>query len=101
MNADEIQASHDTSLNVNENFPQELQPRDRGKAATQEQIINIVNNLNPKKLGDSYSTATGTPILGPDGYVEVGNGRTIALKTFYFCSDQMVSTFEIIFSVQF
>ena len=94
MNADDIQASHDTSLNVNENFPQELQPRDRGKAATQEQIINIVNNLNPKKLGDSYSTATGSPILGPDGYVEVGNGRTIALKTLYEQNHKNAETYR-------
>jgi len=94
MNADDIQASHDTSLNVNENFPQELQPRDRGKAATQEQIINIVNNLNPKKLGDSYSTATGSPILGPDGYVEVGNGRTIALKTLYEQNHKNAETYK-------
>lgn len=94
MNADDIQASHDTSLNVNENFPQELQPRDRGKVATQEQIINIVNNLNPKKLGDSYSIATGTPILGPDGYVEVGNGRTIALKTLYEQNHKNAETYK-------
>lgn len=39
--------------------------------------------LDPELLGDSPKAADGAPIIGPDGVVESGNGRVIALKRGY------------------
>jgi hypothetical protein len=64
-------------------FPQELQPRDRTRAASELQVNSIASKLIPERLGASASTAEGAPIIGPDGLVESGNGRTMALQQAY------------------
>lgn len=64
-------------------YPQELQPRDRTRAASQLQVNSMANNLTPERLGASASTAEGAPIVGPDGIVESGNGRTMAIQKAY------------------
>ncbi|MGD0107056.1 MAG: hypothetical protein ABSC06_23910 [Rhodopila sp.] len=64
-------------------FPQELQPRDRTRAASELQVNSIASKLTPERLGASASTAEGAPIVGPDGLVESGNGRTMALQKAY------------------
>ncbi|MFN3326739.1 MAG: hypothetical protein ACK5AZ_24865 [Bryobacteraceae bacterium] len=83
VDADELVTSHDTALNENPNYPQELQPRDRSRKASEAQITGIVNNLDPQELGESYKASEGAPIVGPDLLVESGNARTIALKRVY------------------
>jgi len=75
--------SHDESLKANPAFPEEAQPRDRSKMATEEQVHNIYVGLDPERLGENRLAAHGAPIIGPDGVVEVGNARTIALKRLY------------------
>ena len=66
-----------------EAYPQELQPRDRDRAASQTQIESIANAPNPRRLDQSPETSNGSPIIGPDGVVESGNGRTIGLRRAY------------------
>lgn len=68
---------------ANPAFPAELQPRDRTRAASQQQVNSIANKLNPELLGASASTAEGAPIVGSDGVVESGNGRTMAIQKAY------------------
>jgi hypothetical protein len=65
---------------LNPAYPQELQPRDRTRAASTQQINHIANTLIPEKVGPSASTAEGAPLIGPDGIVESGNGRTLAIQ---------------------
>ncbi len=83
VEADELIASNDTSGKVNPDYPQELQPRDRTRKASQAQIQNIAQKLNPNLLGESAKASDGAPIIGPDNVVESGNGRTIALQKLY------------------
>lgn len=83
MDADDLITSHDEGLRVNPRFPQELQPRERDRAASELQISGIVQRLDPARLGVSADAATGAPIVGADGLVESGNARTIALKRVY------------------
>jgi hypothetical protein len=83
VDADDLIASHDTALRPDARFPEALQPRDRSRAASDEQISRIVSNLRPEFLGESPKASDGAPIVGPDGIVESGNGRTIALKRLY------------------
>ena len=83
VDAGQLITSHDTSLQANPDYPQELQPRGRGKVASEMQITNIASTLNPERLGANPMISDGAPIIGNDGVVETGNGRTIALKRVY------------------
>ena len=83
VEADDLIASHNEAFGENENYPQELQPRKRGRAASQHQVEHIISNLNPELLGDSKLASDGAPIVGSDNIVESGNGRVLALKLAY------------------
>src|SRR5690606_29620533 len=83
VEAADLITSHDTNLRVNPEFPQELQPRARERAASQLQINRMVAELRPEFLAESPKASEGAPIVGPDGVVESGNARTIALKRAY------------------
>lgn len=60
-----------------------LQPRQRSRAASQAQVRDIATNLDPERLGYSAEADRGAPIVGPDGMVESGNGRILALRSVY------------------
>jgi hypothetical protein len=83
VEAGDLITSHDTILRINKDYPQELQPRDRTRAASELQIDRIAQNLSPEFLGESPKASDGAPIVGQDGIVESGNARTIALKRVY------------------
>lgn len=75
--------SHDDAGAVNENYPQELQPRDRSRAASDTQIAAIVNNFAPERVGQAEIATEGAPIVTPEGFVAVGNGRAMAIRQVY------------------
>lgn len=52
-----------------------LQPRDRSRAASDEQIAEIAARLDPARLMPSPETDRGAPLVGPDNVIESGNGR--------------------------
>lgn len=83
VDANDLIASHTISLHKNEQYPKELQPRDRSRKTSMLQVDNIMNNLNPEWLGESKKISDGSPIVGEDYVVESGNGRTIALQKMY------------------
>lgn len=83
VDANSLIASHDTAFKQNPDFPPELQPRDRSRAASETQIQGMLANFQPELLGANPKASDGAPIVGPDGAVEVGNGRTIALRRAY------------------
>lgn len=83
VDASALTASHDVNLRANERFPQELQPRDRSRAASEDQINRIAGSLQPEFLGENPKASEGAPIVGPDMVVESGNGRVIALQRVY------------------
>jgi hypothetical protein len=62
-------------------FPNELQPRDRDRAASMLQIDRIAQSLDDEELlNQSYWIDRGAQVIGEDGVVESGNGRTMALR---------------------
>jgi GGDEF domain-containing protein len=72
---------------LDEGYPAELQPRDRSRIASRDQISEISGKLNPELLGDSPKASDGRPLVVPvehDGetkYAVVsGNGRTEAIR---------------------
>lgn len=80
VEADSLITSNRDDLSINPDFPQELQPRDRSRAMSQDQIAGIAANLQPERLGFSSDASTGAPVVGVDGLVESGNGRVLALR---------------------
>lgn len=82
-NAPDLVTSHNADMSVNPAFPAELQPRARDRAASEVQVANIASRLQPERLGASSTVADGAPIVGPDGVVESGNGRVMALRRAY------------------
>lgn len=83
--ADDLTASHDDDMRINKQYPKELQPRDRTRSASEQQISDILNpyKFDPRRLGEQPLTSEGAPIISDKGIVESGNGRTIALKRAY------------------
>lgn len=76
-------ASHDRYGNANPNFPQELQPRDRSKLTSQAWVQKTAKNLDVDSLGKTRRADSGAPIVGDDGVVESGNGRSMAIMEAY------------------
>jgi hypothetical protein len=79
---DDVIASNTLGGGINPLYPEELQPRDRTRAASQAQIQSIVSNFVPGAFVDEFMTIDrGAPIIGGDMAVESGNGRVLALLT--------------------
>lgn len=83
VEADDLVTSNHANGSVNPDYPQELQPRDRSRSASLDQINDIASKLNPRLLGESAGATDGAPIVSPDGVVESGNGRTLAIQQAY------------------
>lgn len=83
IDAGDLITSHDQSGNTNPSYPQALQPRNRERATSQAQIARIAKNLDPDMLGRTRNASAGAPIIGDDGVVESGNGRTMAIRMAY------------------
>lgn len=81
--ASSLVTSHDDVLRPNPAYPPEVQPRERARAASAAQVMRIESQLNPELLGPSPRVSDGAPFIGPDGIVESGNARSIALRRAY------------------
>lgn len=86
--------SNRPDLTVNPSYPAELQPRDRTRATSAEQINAIATKLQPDRLGPSGDAATGAPIIGPDGVVESGNGRVLAIMQAYQADGEQAAAYK-------
>ncbi|WP_269915314.1 lytic transglycosylase domain-containing protein [Acinetobacter sp. HY1485] len=82
-NLDDLITSNDRNLNTNPAYPAELQPRDRTRTASKQQIEDMANDLKPELLAESPKISDGAPIIGHDNAVESGNGRTLAIGRAY------------------
>lgn len=76
----DLTTSHTDDLEVNPAYPAELQPRERARAGSMARNLQLESDLNPKLLMGDVGAGSGAPIVAPDGTVESGNGRTIALR---------------------
>jgi len=80
---DSLVISNDEYGNVNPQYPQELQPRDRTRTASQEWTADTSKKLNPRKLAESATAQNGAPIVRGDGVVIGGNGRSRSILMAY------------------
>jgi len=78
--ADDIRASHDVHLRENEDHAAEVGTDPRSRGDMEQRVQQIVHGFTPALLGDSPHVDEGAPVVGPDGLVEAGNARAIALQ---------------------
>ncbi|MGL5103075.1 MAG: hypothetical protein ACRC6N_11200 [Plesiomonas sp.] len=83
VNADQLIISNHLDGRINEEYPQELQPRDRTRLSSKLQVNSIAKNIRPAQLSDSGLSSHGSPIIGNDNVVESGNGRAMGVLTAY------------------
>ena len=92
--APSLVTSHNADMSVNPAYPPQLQPRARDRAASEVQVANIASRLQPERLGASNTVADGAPIVGPDGVVESGNGRVMALRRAYSANGPQAQSYR-------
>lgn len=81
--AETLIASNTADFGKNENYPANLQPRDRDRVSMKEQVDDMARNLRPEDLAESRSVNQGAPLINQDNVVENGNGRTMAITRAY------------------
>lgn len=77
-----VEAS-DVLASSDRGFDASLQPRDRSRAASGQQVREMAARLDPERLGISAEADRGAPIVSHDGMVESGNGRVMAIRSAY------------------
>lgn len=82
VEAADLVTSHDFEGNINHNYPQQLQPRDRSKQTYRVQVGQLAAAPDGARLAASPETDRGAPIVS-GLVVESGNGRSIGLKQAY------------------
>jgi len=83
VEADDLIPSQLEDGRINPDFPAVLQPRDRTRADMQLQIGEIARGLDAMRLSETFDAGQGAPLIGPDGVVESGNGRSLAIRQAY------------------
>lgn len=83
VEASDLVASQTDQGQINTAYPQEFQPRDRSRNASQRQVDDISKNLNPRLLDKSAKASDGAMIITDEGVVISGNGRTLAVRKAY------------------
>lgn len=94
VEADSLVTSHFDDLRTNPDYPAALQPRDRTRPLSADQIVNIAARLEPERLGPSADASNGAPVVGPDNLVESGNGRVLALRRAYGASGPQAEAYR-------
>lgn len=61
----------------------DLQPRDRGRVASDVWVSDTAARLDPAQLMPAPTADRGAPIVGPDNMIESGNGRVRAIERAY------------------
>lgn len=79
-----LRISNTDSGEINPEYPGQLQPRQRDRKSSDEQIQTIIEGFDPDQVAESYIATDGAPIVGEeDGAVESGNGRSMAIRRIY------------------
>lgn len=83
----ELREAKDLVTSFDAGFDAALQPRDRTREASVNQIAGIVQKFEPQRLGEAPTTDLGAPVIDDAGQVLSGNGRVTSLRTIYGAQD--------------
>lgn len=86
--------SHNIKGDENPDYPAELQPRDRTRQGSEEQIIQLAGKFDPALATANPLSSDGAPIVNADNQVESGNGRTLALRNVYGSKPKLASQYK-------
>jgi len=89
-----LKTSHDDMFRANVDYPQALQPRERDRSAAELQVQEMARALEPRLLIEDPKVTGGAPIIAPDGVVESGNGRTMAIRRAYAEGSERASAYR-------
>ena len=92
IEADDLKASHDTTLRPVPENPFGRQGVAHGEQA--EAIQGIVRDFAPERLTEAVGDADGAPIVARDGVVEAGQRRAIALQRVYEANGQKAHVYR-------
>lgn len=73
----------DLKTSLDAGYDDALQPRNRGRQSSKEQVLNIANNLDPELLDNDPRTSDGAPIVDSRSMAVSGNGRILAIRQAY------------------
>lgn len=68
---------------IDKGYDDALQPRNRSRQSSKEQVLSIANNLDPERLDNDPTTSDGAPIIDDRNMVVSGNGRILAIRQAY------------------
>lgn len=71
-----------------------LQERDRGRAASAQQVEGIYKQFDADELGDSVTTSSGAPVVTEDGRIMAGYGRSEVLRKVWGNADQRQAAYR-------
>ena len=90
----DLVASHNIEGNENPDYPSELQPRDRTRQGSKEQIVKLAGRFNPALATANPLSSDGAPIINASDQVESGNGRTLALRNVYGSKPKLAEQYK-------
>ena len=79
----EVVDAGDLKTSLDAGYDDALQPRNRGRQSSKEQVLNIANNLDPELLDNDPRTSDGAPIVDSRSMAVSGNGRILAIRQAY------------------
>ena len=79
----EVVDAGDLKTSLDTGYDDALQPRNRGRQSSKEQVLNIANNLDPELLDNDPRTSDGAPIVDSRSMAVSGNGRILAIRQAY------------------
>lgn len=79
----EVVDAGDLKTSLDAGYDDALQPRNRSRQSSKEQVLNIANNLDPELLDNDPRTSDGAPIVDSRSMAVSGNGRILAIRQAY------------------
>lgn len=79
----EVVDAGDLKTSLDAGYDDALQPRNRNRQSSKEQVLNIANNLDPELLDNDPRTSDGAPIVDSRSMAVSGNGRILAIRQAY------------------
>ncbi len=94
VDAKSLSASHDVNLRAVPEHAAVLAPVSRPRAEHEAQVQSIVREFDPSRIGAAAGVDDGAPVVGPDGLVEAGNSRAVALQRIYQANGQKADDYR-------
>lgn len=94
IEADDLKASHDANLRQTPGYPETFMREGWTWAEAEQRVQAITRDLDPARLMRALDDAEGAPVVAPDGVVEAGNARAIALQRIYQASGHKADAYR-------